>query len=259
MSVLEGVNLGFGRRLPMVLQTEGAECGLACVAMIAGYLGHHTDLSELRRRYSLSLKGATLKDIVGIADRIGLASRPLRVEMAELPMLRTPCILHWDLNHFVVLKRIKRNAVVIHDPAAGVRHLSHAEVSRHFTGIVLELTPTGGFETATPAPRMRVRSLLGRLVGLKRSLALLLALALAIEVFALISPLFMAWVVDHALVSADFDLLLTLALAFSLLLIIRTAVTAMRGWMVIVLSASLQVQARANLLSHLISLPASYF
>ena len=237
MSVIEGLNLGLGRRLPMMLQTEAAECGLACVAMLAGHLGYHTDLAELRRRFGLSLKGATLKDIMRIADQIGLASRPLRVELAELSMLRTPCILHWDLNHFVVLKSIGRNSVVIHDPAAGVRHLSLAQVSRHFTGIALELTPTGGFQTAQPAARMRVRSLLGRLIGVKRSLALLLGLALAIEIFAMIGPLFMAWVVDHALVTADYDLLLTLALGFLLLLLIRTTVSAMRGWMVIVLSA----------------------
>jgi ATP-binding cassette, subfamily B, bacterial CvaB/MchF/RaxB len=259
MNALEGLNLGWGRRLPMLLQTEAAECGLACIAMLATHFGYHIDLPELRRRYGLSLKGATLKDIMRIADQIGLASRPLRLEIPELNMLRTPCILHWDLNHFVVAKSIGRNAIIIHDPAAGVCRLSLAEVSKHFTGVALELTPTGGFQPAKAAPRLRVRALLGTLVGVKRSLAHLLSLALAIEIFAMLSPLFMAWVVDNALVTADYDLLLTLVLGFSLLLVIRTAVSAMRGWMVIVLSASLQVQSRANLFSHLISLPASYF
>lgn len=259
MNVLEGLNLGWGLRLPMLLQTEAAECGLACLAMVASFLGHQTDLAELRRRFGLSLKGATLKDIIRIADQIGLASRPVRLELAELHLLKTPCILHWDLNHFVVLKNLGRHSIVVHDPAVGVRRLPLTQVSRHFTGIALELTPTGGFEPAKEESRIRVRALLGTLVGVKRSLAHLVSLALAIEVFAMISPLFMAWVVDHALVTADYDLLLTLVLGFSLLLLIQTAVSSMRGWMVIVLSASLQVQARANLFSHLINLPASYF
>jgi ATP-binding cassette subfamily B protein RaxB len=259
MNVLDGLNLGWGRRLPMLLQTEAAECGLACLAMLASYLGHHTDLAQLRRHFGLSLKGATLKDIVRIADQIGLASRPVRLELSELHLLKTPCILHWDLNHFVVLKSISRHAITIHDPAAGVRRLPLADVSRHFTGVALELTPTGGFEPAKAKARIRVRALLGTLIGVKRSLAHLLSLALAIEVFAMISPLFLAWVVDQALVTADRDLLTTLVLGFSLLLLIQTAVSSMRGWMVIVLSASMQVQARANLFSHLINLPASYF
>jgi len=254
-----GLEFGWGRRLPMVLQTEAAECGLACLAMVAGFLGRGADTTDLRRRFGLSLKGATLKDLVGIADQLGLASRPLRLELNELPMLRTPCVLHWDMGHFVVLKSVGRGGAVVHDPAVGVRRLSLAQLSRHFTGIALELVPTAAFEPAAAAPRVRMRQLIGHVVGLKRSLARLLCLALAMESFAMASPLFLVWVLDHAVVAADRDLLFTLALGFALLLLLQAAVSAMRGWMLILLGASLKVQARANLFSHLMNLPASYF
>jgi ATP-binding cassette, subfamily B, bacterial CvaB/MchF/RaxB len=259
ISLLDGLQLGWGARLPMVLQIEAAECGLACVAMIAGYHGHHSDLAELRRRFTVSLKGANLKDIMRIADQIGFAARPVRLELDELKLLKTPCILHWDLNHFVVLKSVRGDAVVIHDPSVGIRRLSLARAFKHFTGVALELTPVSGFAPAAATPRVRMRALLGRMVGLRRSLAQLFMLALAIEVFAVVSPFFMQWVVDHGLVTADRDLLVTLALGFALLLIIRSAVAAMRGWMLIVLGASLKVQGRSNLFSHLVNLPASYF
>jgi ATP-binding cassette subfamily B protein RaxB len=95
--------------------------------------------------------------------------------------------------------------------------------------------------------------------GLPRALFQLLILALAIEVFAVTSPLFMQFVVDHALVSADQSLLVTLMIGFALLLLINTAVTTMRGWMLMTLSASMKVQARANLFSHLSNLPTPYF
>ena len=259
MSVVDGLNLGWRRRLPMMLQTEAAECGLACLGMIASYLGLQTDLADLRRRFGLSLRGATLKDVMRIADQLGLASRPLRAELDELHLLRPPCILHWDLNHFVVLKSVSRSGMVIHDPGAGVRRLSLAQASKHFTGVALELTPTGGFEPAEPAPRVRIRALLGRMIGIKRSLGQLLGLALAIEIFAITSPLFMQWVVDHALVAADYDLLVTLVLGFSLLLLLRVAVSAMRGWILMILNASLKVQARTNLFSHLVNLPTTFY
>lgn len=210
-------------------------------------------------QFGLSSKGATLKDIIGIADRIGLASRPLRLDLHELPMLRMPCVLHWDLNHFVILKSVNRGGAVIHDPAMGVRRLTLTQLSRHFTGVALELVPTTAFQAAAPAPRVRMSQLMGPVVGLKRSLARLLCMALAMEVFAMASPLFLVWVLDDAIVAADHDLLLTLALGFGLLLLLQTSVSAMRGWMLILLGVSLKVQARANLFSHLLNLPASYF
>jgi ATP-binding cassette subfamily B protein RaxB len=251
---------GFGARLPMILQTEAAECGLACLAMVASFHGHGHDMSELRRRFGMSLRGATLKDLVAIATQLGLASRPLRLEPDELCMLATPCILHWDLNHFVVLKRAKAGgAVVIHDPGVGVRRLARSEVLKHFTGIALELTPTSAFSSAQPVARVRLSALLGKLVGVKQSLCLLGCMALGIEALAVVSPFFMQWVVDEALVSADGDLLLTLALGFFFLLMLKVAVTAMRGATLIAISSAIRVSGRASLFGHLVNLPVRYF
>lgn len=259
MSMTHGLQFGWRRKLPMILQTEAAECGLAALAMVAGFHRRATDPAELRRRFGFSLKGATLKDVIGVADDIGLASRPLRLELEELHLLRLPAILHWDLNHFVVLKSVGRGGIVIHDPADGVRRLSMADASRHFSGVALELTPTGGFEPSEAPPRVRIRALLGQITGLRRALGHLLLLALAIEIFALIAPLFLSLTIDNAIVSADRGLLVTLAIAFLLLLLLQSGVTALRGWMLITLGASLKVQARTNLFSHLLNLPASYF
>jgi ATP-binding cassette, subfamily B, bacterial CvaB/MchF/RaxB len=256
---MSDLSFGWGARLPMVLQTEAAECGLACLAMVRGYYGHPSELGELRRRVAVSLKGVNLADLIAMGERLGLASRPVRLELDELARLGTPSILHWDLSHFVVLKSVSRDSVVVHDPAAGVRKLSLAEVSRHFTGVALELTPIGGFEPEQAAPRVRVRSVLGRIAGLWRSLTHVFLLALAIEVFAVASPLFLQWTVDQALVTADRDLLLVLALGFGLLVLLRTAVSAMRGWILMVLNASLSVHSKSNLFSHLVNLPASFF
>ncbi|UOD28679.1 peptidase domain-containing ABC transporter [Massilia violaceinigra] len=250
---------GLGMRLPSILQTEAAECGLACLAMIAAYHGNGSDLAHLRRRFGMSLRGATLKDLVGIGAHLGLASRPLRLEPDELEMLATPCILHWDLNHFVVLRQVTAKGVVIHDPAVGVRRLPRATVLKHFTGVALELSPTAAFETGQARPRVRFTALLGRMTGIRQSLFALAAMALAIEVLAVVSPFFMQWVVDEALVSADRDLLLTLALGFAFLLIIRVAVTAARGATLIAISSTIKVAGRASLFGHLVSLPAVYF
>ena len=255
-----GAGLGLGRhRLPVILQTEAAECGLACLAMVAAHHGLHSDLPTLRQRFSVSLKGTTLADLVRLGGQLQLNARALRAEMEHLPELAMPCVLHWDLNHFVVLKEVSRGVAVIHDPARGVRRLPLAEVSKHFTGVVLELTPQADFRPHTARQSVTLRQLLGRVTGLRRSLVQIFTLALALEAFMLLAPFFMQWVVDSVLVGLDRDLLVTLGLGFGLLVLITVATGAIRSWAVLHLSTTLNLQWLANVFAHLMRLPVSWF
>lgn len=257
---LHGLHLGARRsRVPVVLQAEAAECGLACLAMVAGAHGLDTDLPTLRQRFSLSLKGVTLAEMVRMADALQFNSRALRAEPAELAQVQLPCVLHWDLNHFVVLVALHRDEAVIHDPARGQLVMRLADLSRHFTGVLLELQPAPGFMPAQQRQRVTMRQLLGPVRGLKRSLAQIFALALALEVFVLLSPFFMQWVVDGAVVSADRDLVLTLGLGFGLLVLVQAATAAARSWAVLALSASLNLQWLVNVFAHLLRLPVAWF
>jgi ATP-binding cassette, subfamily B, bacterial CvaB/MchF/RaxB len=249
----------FKPRAPMLLQTEAAECGLACLAMVAACHGLVTDLPTLRRRFPLSLKGATLADLTRIAAQLHFTPRALRAELSHLSQLQLPCVLHWELNHFVVLTEVTSKGAVIHDPARGVRRLSTAEVSKAFTGVVLELTPATDFKPKVRKQTVTLRQLLGRVTGLKRSLLQIFALALALEAFMLLSPFFMQWVVDGVLVSADRDLLVTLGLGFGLLVLIQVATGAIRSWAVLYLSATLNLQWLSNVFAHLMRLPMPWF
>jgi len=258
--MLDGLRLGLGlQRLPLILQTEAAECGLACLAMVAAHHGLRSDLPTLRQRFSLSLKGATMADLVRMAGALQLTARPLRAELGHLSQLQLPCVLHWDLNHFVVLKAVGRDHVEILDPARGARRMKLAEVSHHFTGVALELSPATGFRPHTERQHVTLRQLLGRVTGLKRSLLQIFALALALEAFVLLSPFFIQWVVDGVLLSADRDLLVTLGVGFSLLVLMQVAAGALRSWAVLYLSATLNVQWLSNVFAHLLRLPLSWF
>ena len=258
--MLDNLNLGWGaRRVPVILQTEAAECGLACLAMVAAQHGLRTDLPTLRKRFSLSLKGATMADLVRMAGRMQLAPRPLRAEMEHLPQLALPCVLHWDLNHFVVLTEVRGDWVTLHDPARGVRRMRLSELSKHFTGVVLELSPAPDFKPHEERQAVSTRQLLGHVSGLRRSLGQIFVLALALEAFMLLSPFFMQWVVDGVLVSADRDLLLTLGLGFGLLVLVQVATGALRSWAVLYLSSTLNLQWLGNVFAHLMRLPVSWF
>lgn len=261
MTALFGrLRFGFGPRgTPLLLQTEAAECGLACLAMIAGRHGLETDLPTLRKRFSLSLKGSTMADLVRMAVDLQLNPRALRAEMDQLPQLRLPCVLHWDLNHFVVLEQVRRNGVVILDPGQGVRRLPLSEVSSHFTGVALELWPAQDFSPRVERQSVSLRRLIGKVSGLKRSLGQIFVLALALELFALLAPFFLQWVVDDVLVSGDRPLLVTLGVGFGLLVLLQVATTAIRSWAVLYLSSTLNLQWLGNVFAHLMRLPVAWF
>jgi ATP-binding cassette subfamily B protein RaxB len=262
MAGTAGLYLGWGwgrPRVPVVLQTEAAECGLACLAMVAAAHGLDIDLPTLRQRFALSLKGVTLADLVRMADGLQFNARALRAELRELDQLALPCVLHWDLNHFVVLVAWRHGEALVHDPARGARRLPADVLSRHFTGIALELAPGPCFAPARQRRDVGWRQLLGPVSGLKRSLAQIAVLALALEAFVLFNPFLMQWVVDGAVVSADRDLLFTLALGFGLLVLVQVATAAARSWAVLVLSGSLNLQWTLNVFAHLLRLPLTWF
>lgn len=248
------------RRLtPVLLQTETAECGLACLAMVASHFGHHTDLPTMRRRFNVSLKGATLKSLIGMAQAMGFQSRPLKLRLEDLHQLQRPCVLHWDMNHFVVLESIHRGRVVIHDPSVGRRTLLLAEVSEHFTGVALELLPGPNFVHAQKRPSIPLRALVGQVTGLRRSLAQLLVLGIALQACALVAPFYLQWVVDEALVANDRELITVLGLGFVLLVLIQAGIGAVRNWATTVMATSLNFQWFGTVFSHLMRLPLPFF
>lgn len=245
--------------MKLLLQSEASECGLAALGTIASFHGARYDLWELRRRFPTSLKGAKLGELIENASVLGFSSRPVRLELNELGQLAVPCILHWDLNHFVVLKKVDARGAVILDPAVGDRKLSFAEISRHFTGVALELSPSTEFKPRAQAPRVSLRALTGNVTGLKRSLAQIFAVAAVLELLVIVGPLLNQTVVDDVLSSGDKELLTVLVLGFGLLLAIQTVVSLARSWMVIVLGQTVSLQWTGNVFAHLVRLPVAFF
>ena len=204
-------------------QAEIGECGLACLAMIASKHGDARHLHDLRRTLGAGLKGLTLRSLISAASTLGFSSRPVKLPMEQLCNLQLPCILHWDLNHFVVLKKVGKNSITVLDPAVGERKLPLSEVSRHFTGVALELNPNADFKPVDQRQHVALSALTGKVLGLKRSLLQIFAVAVVLELFAITSPLLNQLVVDDAIATHDLDLLAVLIIGFALLLVVQTA------------------------------------
>ena len=247
------------RRLPVIRQTEATECGLACLAMISSYHGHRIDLNTLRRRHPVSLKGVTLRALIQVASQMHLACRPLRFELGQLRQLHLPVIVHWDMNHFLVLKSVTRQGIVVHDPASGERFFPIAEASKHLTGVALELSPSEGFLAKDERARLPFSTFWTQLRGSTHALVQILILSISLEVFVIAGPFYLQLTVDEVIARGDADLLIVLALGFGLLTAIKVASSAIRSLVILIVQNFLHFNIGARLFRHLVRLPIAYF
>ncbi|MGN7872998.1 peptidase domain-containing ABC transporter [Roseateles sp. 22389] len=253
------LGFGGGPRLPVVLQAEASECGLACMAMVLSAHGHHVSLAELRMRFPASLKGTTLETLACIAEATGMVPRALRLELHELAALQTPGVLHWDLQHFVVLREVRGEVLHLHDPAAGAVTLTVAQASPHFTGVAMEFSPGLEFGRKPPAPPVALAQLVGKMRGVARSLFQLFLLALVLEAFALLTPVLTQWITDEAILAGDASLLNVLALSALTVGLISVAIGAMRSWMGLYVTTSFTAQWMGQVMTRLLRLPVAFF
>ncbi|HUN94366.1 MAG TPA: peptidase domain-containing ABC transporter [Burkholderiaceae bacterium] len=249
----------FKRRVPLILQSEAPECGIACVAMIASYHGLRTDLSSMRLRLSPSMKGVTLQHIAAMADAMKLSLRGVQAPLEALGQLRLPAILHWDMNHFVVLTRVSRNRITIHDPARGRRQLTLQRASRHYTGIAAELTPSADFVPRDERQSVSAWQLLEAATGLGGTIMQIVLLSLVLELLAIAAPFFVQIVIDRVVVGRDRDLLTVLGVGFALLAAMQVVVTALRGWLGIYFSTHLNLRLLDGLFGQMMRLPLVWF
>ncbi len=251
----------FRRRpgLPLIMSSEAAECGLACLAMVAVYHGHDIDLNGLRQRFQISMAGASLRGIMGIADELLLSGRAIRADLGAMEQIRLPAILHWDFNHYVVLKSVGRKSMVIHDPSRGRLEMSWDEVSQHFTGVALELQPAKDFAPVKARAPIRLSTLWPSFRGLRESLAFVLLLSFALQVCAFILPFQMQVIVDDVVAQSDLDLLALVVLAFTVVSVMTVVLTALREWTLQLLGSQIVFQTAGNIFRHLIRLPSDWF
>ncbi|EME1403019.1 peptidase domain-containing ABC transporter [Klebsiella pneumoniae] len=257
--MINQLDMRWRRRVPVIHQTETSECGLACLAMICGHFGKNIDLISLRRKFNLSARGANLAGINSIAEQLGMVTRALSLELDELGALKTPCILHWDFSHFVVLVSVKRNRYVLHDPARGRRNVGLEEMTRYFTGVALEVWPGSEFSEETTQNRIQLRSLINSIYGIKSTLAKIFCLSVVIEAINLVMPVGTQLVMDHAIPAGDRGLLTLISAGLMFFILLRAATGMLRAWSSLVMGTLINVLWQSGLFNHLLRLPLAYF
>jgi ATP-binding cassette, subfamily B, bacterial CvaB/MchF/RaxB len=247
------------KHLPVFIASEISECGLACLAMIARYHGHNVDLNGLRQLATISIAGANMRGLMRLGDELGLGCRPLKVELGALENVQLPAIIHWNLNHFVVLKSISSERAIIHDPSRGRIVVPLSEMSNHFTGVVLELRPSTKFEPLDAIGRINPSDLWSNLKGMGSSFAFILTVSIALQAVAFLAPFQMQLVVDQAIGRQDSDILVLIALGFGVISLLAAGIQAIRDWTVQLLGSQFVFQVTGNVFRHLLRMPADFF
>jgi ATP-binding cassette, subfamily B, bacterial CvaB/MchF/RaxB len=257
--ISERLNFGFARKLPVLRQTEAAECGLVCLAMVASFFGMRTDPAAIRSRHATSNRGLTLANLMKMASPLGLSTRAMRLDVADLDKLHLPAVLHWNLDHFVVLRQITRKGLRIHDPATGERLIPWPEVDKAFSGIALELWPSTEFAKGDERRRIGLFDVTGRINGAVGYLLNLVAIGALLELLTILVPFFTQWAMDNVVALGDADLLTLLAVGMTIVLLLQLVFTTFRGWFITYTSSTFSLQWKSSVLAHMVRLPLAWF
>ncbi|WP_347336673.1 NHLP family bacteriocin export ABC transporter peptidase/permease/ATPase subunit [Bradyrhizobium manausense] len=246
------------KKTPTVLQMEAAECGAACLAMVLAHYGRWVPLEQLRVECGVSRDGSKASNVVRAARRFGLSAKGFRQEIATLPTTPTPCIIHWNFNHFVVLDGIDGKFAYINDPAFGRRRIGLDELDRSFTGVVLTMEPTSAFVAQGSKPG-GLRLLVRELRGSKAAVGLLVLLSFVMVLPGLVAASFSKLFIDDVLIQHLDGWLRPLLVGMAVTALIRTILTLLQQSLLLRLQTKLSVVMISRFLWRVMALPMEFF
>lgn len=258
-NIISKIDFSLRKKTSVILQSEATECGIACLAMICSFYGQHIDLFNFRHHYGSPSQGSSLLSLSQTAGQAGLKSRALTLDLNEINQLKLPCIIHWEMNHYVVLTKVCKSSYIIHDPSLGKRIIGLQEMSNHFTGIALELWPDQNFQQKKVKSRLRLLDLMNNIVGLKSVLLKIFAYSIVIEAIGLLLPVGTQLVTDHVIMAHDQNLLSIICIGLVFFTLFRTFISMLRSWTSLTLNTLTNIQWKTSLFDHLTNLPLSFF
>jgi ABC-type bacteriocin/lantibiotic exporter with double-glycine peptidase domain len=245
-------------KIPYIPQLEAADCGAACLAMVAGYHGRVIELDEARTAVGSSRGGVSAFDLVEAGRRFGLIGRGVSLEVDEVKLLPRGAILHWAFDHFVVLDRVERRGVHVVDPAAGIRLMPWRRFREEFTGVALTFEPGEQFVKAGTKPRT-LFAYFRRFLGEKGLLARVLVLSVLVQVATLALPVLLGVVVDRVVPRGDAQLLAIVTAGLAAVVIFHTLAFLLRTFLLIYLRSVIDARLTFGLMDHLVEVPFGFF
>jgi ABC-type bacteriocin/lantibiotic exporter with double-glycine peptidase domain len=250
-------------KMPVLLQLSQAECGAACLAMILGYFGRKTRVSECRNYCGGGRDGVSAETIVDAARRFGLQVKAYSLSTDQLQHISLPAVIHWKFNHFIVLVKWSGEKIVVVDPAVGKYAVSRKVFNDSFTGVALTFKRGSDFREksreAASTWNFYIKNLLQDRAVAVKILLQVLAASLVLQGLGLMLPVFTKIMVDHVLVMQTHDLLRILGLGLLVLVLMYLVIHYLRGAMLVYLQGRIDSRMMTGFLRHVMSLPYRFF
>ena len=237
---------------------QAIECGAAALASVLAYYKHWVPLEVLRDECGISRDGSNAKRMVVAARERGATAEGFHVDVESLDNHKSPLILFWDFDHFVVYEGRKGDAFFINDPAEGRRRISRGEFSKSYTGIALEIRPGPDFEK-TGSRAGVLQGLRKRLLPTKSALAFALFLGLLLIVPGVLMPGFAKVFIDDVMLQHKSDWLAPLLLLMVGTALLRFILTWMQEACLLRLHTYLALALSSKFLLHVLRLPVVFF
>ena len=246
------------RTVPMVMQMEALECGAACLAMVLAYHGKWVGLDQVRHDCGVSRDGSRAINILKAARSYGLVADGYSLDSETIATMPLPCIIHWNFNHFVVLRGFKGKWAYLNDPARGSIRVSLEEFDRSFTGIALCFEPGESFEEGG-RPASVVSFARSRLKGAAGS-TIVIAIAAIIGAFAgIANATFSRVFMDRILTGIDQDWLVPLVALMAIIAILQCIAAGINSVSALRVQGKFAVSASTEFVWHLLRLPVSFY
>jgi len=237
---------------------EATECGAASLSMIFMYFGRHMALEQMRIETGVSRDGCKAGNIMRAAQKYGLECRGFRKDASFLRKIETPCIIHWNFNHFVVFEGIKGGHAYLNDPASGRRKLTLKELDEGFTGVVLTFKHTDKF-VKSKKPKKLAGLIKTRLQGQYPVLFKLFYVGLLLVFPGLMIPVLSQVFMDHVLIGGNTEWFVQLLLCMVAAIALRIGLSYYRARVLHRLQNKLMLLSTRGFLARLFRLPIGFF
>lgn len=245
-------------KVPVILQMEAVECGAASLSMILSYYGRFVPLEEMRISCGVSRDGSKASNICAAAGRYGLEVKAFRKEPADLKKMPLPVIIHWNFNHFVVLKGFRKGKVYLNDPAAGSITVSDEEFDQSFTGVVICLSKGIGFKKGGEQPDI-LKALQKRMKGSGPAMLFIILIGLALVIPGLVIPVFSRVFIDDILMGGKTGWMPYLVLGMGVTALLRGVLTWLRESYLLKVQTKIAMAGSGKFLWHVLRLPIEFF
>jgi ATP-binding cassette subfamily B protein len=245
-------------RYPFFEQQSATDCGVACLVMIGRYWGKQFGINQLRGVANVDRSGASLRGLIAAAESVGFSTRPIKATLAALAGQKLPAIAHWEGKHYVVVYEVRRDRVLIADPAIGQRSLTHTEFQAGWTGYTLLVQPTAFLKDAPEAKQDFWRFF--EIVKPHRLILLeVLAASLLTQVFGLFTPLFTQLLIDRVVVQRSITTFFAVGLGLMIFSLFSIIMTSLRRYLLYHTANRIDLSLAIGFITHAFRLPLNYF